>query len=67
MKSPSDNDVKELKDIFPALEKYKANHSAENLKKLCVEVSEFCQAIYASTRNEPERDIYRNMVKKLNR
>ena len=54
-------------DTFPALHKYKTEHSAENLKKLCVEVAEFCNAIYASTQNDAERAIYNSMVKKLNK
>lgn len=52
--------------IFPALHKYKADHNADNLKKLCVEVASFCRSIYASTQSEQERTIYRDMLKKLN-
>lgn len=63
----ANDEVKELKDIFPALEMYKAEHSAQNLKKLCVEISEFCTAVYASTLNDGEREIYKHMVEKLNR
>ena len=54
-------------DIFPALHKYKSEHNTANLQKLCVEVSEFCRAIYASTQNETERNIYFDMLKKLNK
>lgn len=57
----------EDKDIFPALYAYKQDHSLINLKKLCVEVAEFCRAIYASTENEAEREVYRAMLKKLNK
>lgn len=53
-------------DVFPALHKYKVEHNAPNLQKLCVEVSDFCNAIYASTKNDAERTIYNNMVHKLN-
>lgn len=53
--------------IFPALHKYKISHSTDNLKKLCVEIADFCRAVYASTQNEAERDIYRSMVEKLNK
>lgn len=60
-----DNSIKELKDIFPALEKYKNEHNIANLQKLCVEISEFCTAIYASTHNERERNVYYNMLNKL--
>lgn len=53
--------------IFPALHKYKTEHNTINFQKLCVEISEFCRAVYASTQNETERNIYRSMVKKLNK
>ena len=54
-------------DFFPALKKYKDEHNTANLKKLLVEVSEFCRAIYASTQNEAERKIYRTTIEKLNK
>lgn len=59
------NDNSEL-DIFPALQKYKDEHNTANLQKLLVEISEFCRSVYASTRNEAERNIYRTMIQKLN-
>lgn len=61
---------KELKsevDFFPALQKYKDEHSAANLQKLMVEISEFCYSVYASTRNDEERQIYHSMIEKLNK
>ena len=58
-------EYREAIDIFPALHKYKTEHSSDNLKKLCVEVSQFCRAIYASTKNEQERNIYCAMIDKL--
>lgn len=54
-------------DIFPALHKYKISHNTENLQKLCVEIAQFCRAIYASTQNEQERKIYFDMLEKLNK
>lgn len=57
----------EIADIFPALKKYKDEHNTANLQKLCVEISEFCHSVYASTRNEQERKIYRTMLEKLNK
>ena len=60
------NDNSEL-DIFPALQKYKDEHSTANLQKLMVEVLEFCRSVYASTHNEQERKIYRSMIEKLNK
>jgi hypothetical protein len=52
--------------LFPALEKYRSDHSKANLQKLCVEIMQFCREVYASTQNAEEREIYHNMVKKLN-
>ena len=60
-------EYREAIDIFPALHKYQKEHSATNLQKLCVEVAQFCRSIYASTQNDAERDIYYNMLKKLNK
>ena len=58
-------EYREAIDIFPALHKYKISHNTENLQKLCVEIADFCRAIYASTENEQERKIYFNMLDKL--
>ena len=57
----------EISDIFPALQKYKDEHSTANLQKLMVEILEFCRSVYASTRSEDERKIYRNFIEKLNK
>ncbi len=57
----------EIESIFPALQKYKTEHNTMNLQKLCVEVSEFCKSIYASTRNDEERAVYFGMLDKLNK
>ena len=57
----------EIADIFPALQKYKDEHSAANLQKLMVEISEFCRSVYASTQNDEERKIYHSMIEKLNK
>lgn len=51
--------------IFPALHKYKTEHNTVNLEKLCVEIAEFCRAIYASTQNQQEREVFRKMLDKL--
>lgn len=59
------NEYSEAIDIFPALHKYKQSHTLDNLKKLCVEVAEFCRAIYSSTQNIEEREIYFQMLQKL--
>ena len=57
----------EIVGIFPALHKYKISHNTDNLKKLCVEIADFCRAIYASTENEQERNIFYAMLDKLNK
>lgn len=59
-------EYREAIDIFPALHKYKIEHNTDNLQKLCVEIAQFCRAVYASTQNEAERRIYKNMLDKLN-
>lgn len=57
----------EIADIFPALQKYKDEHNTANLQKLLVEISEFCRSVYASTRNDAERKVYKSMIEKLNK
>lgn len=61
----AEQEYKEAMDIFPALHKYQTEHNSVNLQKLCVEIAEFCRAVYASTQNENERDIYFGMLDKL--
>ena len=61
----AEQEYKEAMDIFPALHKYQSEHSSVNLQKLCVEIAEFCRAVYASTQNENEREIYFGMLEKL--
>lgn len=63
----AEQEYKEAMDIFPALHKYQAEHNSVNLQKLCVEIAEFCRAVYASTQNENEREIYYGMLEKLNK
>ena len=58
-------EFREAIDIFPALHKYKTEHTTDNLKKLCVEIAQFCRAVYASTTSEQERKIYFDMLDKL--
>ena len=52
--------------LFPALNAYRAERSDINLQKLCVEMADFFKAVYASTQNERQREIYRSMLSKLN-
>ena len=60
-------EYREAIDIFPALHKYKTEHNTDNLQKLCVEIAQFCRAVYASTQNGAERRIYFDMLEKLNK
>lgn len=60
-------EYREAVDILPALHKYKISHNIENLQKLCVEIADFCRAVYSSTQNEQERQIYFAMLDKLNK
>jgi hypothetical protein len=60
-------EYKQVVSIFPALHKYQKEHSEINLQKLCVEIADFCRAIYASTENEQERQIFFAMLDKLNK
>lgn len=60
-------EYEEIVSIVPALHKYKANHNIANLQKLCVEIADFCRAVYSSTQNEQERNIYYAMLDKLNK
>ena len=57
----------ELADIFPALKNYKQKHTLTEFKKLCMEIEEFLRQVYASTTNADERQIYFDMLQKLNK
>ena len=59
------NIYSEIESIFPALQKYKEEHTKTNLQKLCVEIAEFCKNVYASTRNQEEREVFLAMLDKL--
>ena len=59
------NIYSEIASIFPALQKYKEEHTKTNLQKLCVEIAEFCKSVYASTQNQEEREVYYSMIDKL--
>lgn len=61
----AEEEYKEAMDIFPALHKYQTEHNGINLQKLCIEIAEFCQKVYASTQNEEEQNIYFGMLEKL--
>ena len=58
-------EYEEIVSIVPALHKYKADHNITNLQKLCVEIADFCRAVYASTRTIEERQVLKKMLDKL--
>lgn len=57
-----DYEDKELSDIFPALEKYRTNHTMTNFQNLCIQIEEFLLSVYASTQNQNERKVYEKML-----
>ena len=59
------DEYKEAIDIIPALHKYKSDHNITNLQKLCVEIADFCRAVYSSTTSPQERQIFFDMLDKL--
>lgn len=62
------DEKREVADSFPTLNKYKKEHTLINLQKLCIEVADFCLAIYASTQSDEERTVFKKMlVEKLNK
>ena len=52
-------------DLFPSIQLSKSDHNIVNLQKLCVEITEFLRSVYASTKSDEERSVYRAMVDKL--
>ena len=53
------------KELFPTLIEFNQNHTEHNLKKLCLEIQEFCISVYSTLQNEEEKNIYRYMAKNL--
>lgn len=60
-------EYEEIVSIVPALHKYKADHNITNLQKLCVEIADFCRAVYSSTKSPQERQIFFDMLDKINK
>lgn len=52
-------------ELFPTLTEFRQNHTEHNLKKLCLEVKEFCISIYSTLQNEEEKNIYKSMFQNL--
>lgn len=59
--------IEELHDtkVLPTLSRYRNEPSVVNLQKLCVEIGDLCEQVYASTRSEEDRSIYRKMIKRI--
>ena len=57
--------INELDNAFPTYNKYLQEHSEHNLKKLCLEIKEFCVSVYSTLQSEEEKKIYFDMLKSL--
>lgn len=57
-------------DIMSELSQHFSEYSAHGsdivLKKFCVKVVDVCKNVYSATNSPTEREIYRNMIKRLN-
>ena len=47
------------------LKRYNAEKSLENFERLCVEIEEFCKAVYAEIDSEEKRDIFVKTLDKI--
>lgn len=45
---------------MPTLDIFLKEHTEHNLKKVCLELKETCLSIYATLRNEQEKEIFKN-------
>ena len=52
-------------EYLPTINKYMQEQNEHNLKKVCLEIQEVCASIYATLKNDKEKDIYLDMVKFL--
>ena len=51
-------------ELFPSYDEYMKIHSEHNLKKLCLEIQEFCMSIYATLESEEEKQIFFDAINK---
>lgn len=51
--------------LVPTLDIFLKEHTEHNLKKVCLELKETCLSIYATLRNEQEKEIFKNAFKNL--
>ena len=55
----------ELGDIRPALNRYNTEKSLENFERLCVEIEEFCKAVYAEIDSEEKKNFFIKALDKI--
>ena len=55
----------EFGDIRPALNRYNTEKSLENFERLCVEIEEFCKAVYAEIDSEEKNNFFIKTLDKI--
>lgn len=55
-----------VSELSQYLTEYSANGTDISLRKLCIRITDVCKSVYSATNSPTEREIYRNMVKRLN-
>ena len=55
----------ELGDIRPVLKRYNTEKSLENFERLCVEIEEFCKAVYAEIDSEEKKNFFIKTLDKI--
>lgn len=55
----------EFGDIRPALNRYNTEKSLENFERLCVEIEEFCKAVYAEIDSEEKKNFFIKTLDKI--
>ena len=55
----------EFGDIRPALNRYNIEKSLENFERLCVEIEEFCKAVYAEIDSEEKKNFFIKTLDKI--
>ena len=54
-----------FEDIFPTLNEFSTEHSEHTLRKLCLEIQEFCLSIYSTLETEDEKKIFFEIINKV--
>ena len=55
----------EFGDIRPALNRYNTEKSLKNFERLCVEIEEFCKAVYAEIDSEEKKNFFIKTLDKI--